>query len=155
MSSPVVAGAVALMLSADPKLTPEKIIDLLKSNATVDNYTKEVPNPVWGWGKLNLRKAFNYVGIDELNYCKNSTNVYPNPTTLGSATIALELENTCNLRIVLSDVIGREILPIYDGTAEAGTFTKSFTTQNLHKGIYFIKTLIDGKYKLEKIVVND
>jgi len=54
-SSPIVAGAIALLFSFDPTLTPEQVYDALKSSALDlgetgrDNY--------YGWGKINVYEA--------------------------------------------------------------------------------------------------
>ena len=83
----------------------------------------------------------------------NSIFIYPNPTSEAS-TILLELETSGNVKIVLSDVLGQELLQIYDGFATAGTFSKTFTTENLSRGVYFLKILSGKNFTVEKIVVN-
>jgi len=85
---------------------------------------------------------------------KNATvSIFPNPTT-SDFTVSFELEKPCNMKIVLSDISGQELVQIYDGFSTVGLFTKTVNTENLAKGIYFLKVLIDGKYTVEKIVVN-
>ena len=79
--------------------------------------------------------------------------VYPNPTN-ERTTISLELEAAGDVKIVLSDVLGQELLQIYDGFATAGTFSKTFTTENLSRGVYFLKILSGKNFTVEKIVVN-
>jgi subtilisin family serine protease len=58
MSSPHVAGAVALMFQAKPTFTPEDIKYYLLPTTKVDQYTGNVPNYVWGYGKLDAYDAF-------------------------------------------------------------------------------------------------
>jgi subtilisin family serine protease len=53
-ATPYTAGIVALMLQKKPNLTCGEIKTLLELNATQDNYTGAVPNPGWGYGKLDL-----------------------------------------------------------------------------------------------------
>lgn len=57
MSSPVVAGAVALLLQQKPDLTASRVLELITSSAETDNYTGSVPNYTWGYGKLDIYKT--------------------------------------------------------------------------------------------------
>ncbi|MFC1764413.1 S8 family serine peptidase [Planctomycetota bacterium] len=54
MASPVVAGAVALLLEANPSLTARQVKTLIQNNADTDGYTGSVPNVTWGYGRLNI-----------------------------------------------------------------------------------------------------
>jgi len=54
IASPIVTGAVALLLDYNANLTAAQIKSLLTANATVDSYTGSVPNAEWGYGKLNI-----------------------------------------------------------------------------------------------------
>ena len=60
-AAPHVVGAIALMLQYDPALTQVQIKDILRSTATRDVYTGQVPNPAWGYGKLNTEAALRYL----------------------------------------------------------------------------------------------
>ena len=57
MAAPHVSGTIALMLSVDPDLTPSDIRGVLTSTATQNGRTGSVPNPLWGWGKLDAAAA--------------------------------------------------------------------------------------------------
>lgn len=57
MSSPGVAGAVGLLLQANPTLTAAQVKSRLTSNARKDGATGAVPNARWGYGKLDIYKA--------------------------------------------------------------------------------------------------
>ena len=54
------------MLQYDPTLTQVQIKDILRTTATKDQFTGQVPNSTWGYGKLNTEEA--------LRYLKNHTN---------------------------------------------------------------------------------
>jgi subtilisin family serine protease len=57
MAAPHVCGAIALLLSVDPDLTATEIRDLLTLTAVQDGRTGAAPNPLWGWGKLDVAAA--------------------------------------------------------------------------------------------------
>ncbi len=56
-SSPIVLGAVALMLQAKPSLTGAQVRRILHSSARSDSFTGAVPNADWGYGKLDVYEA--------------------------------------------------------------------------------------------------
>ncbi|MCI0699249.1 S8 family serine peptidase [candidate division KSB1 bacterium] len=66
MSSPHVAGVVALMLQAAPTLTYEKVLKILQETARVDQQTGSVPNNLFGAGRLDalaaVRRAVGEIG---------------------------------------------------------------------------------------------
>ena len=56
-SAAFVAGVVALMLEANPKLDAADVKALLEQTARRDEHTGAVPNPTWGYGKLDAYAA--------------------------------------------------------------------------------------------------
>lgn len=58
-SAPILAGTVALMLEADPGLTPEEVRAILSRTAYRDAFTGPlaVPDGDWGYGKLDAAAA--------------------------------------------------------------------------------------------------
>jgi thermitase len=58
-STPLVAGAAALMLSVNPNLTPAQIDTILK--VTADDLGPAGWDPGYGWGRLNVGRAINTV----------------------------------------------------------------------------------------------
>lgn len=53
--APLLTGVIALMLEVNPNLEPEEARDLLRNHARQDGFTGAVPNPNWGYGKLDAR----------------------------------------------------------------------------------------------------
>lgn len=83
MSSPAVAGIVALLLEANPNLDPQTVIQILKETAIVDSFTGTVPNPEWGNGKIDahagIKKVLESVSINDLFADQEPVLLYPNP----------------------------------------------------------------------------
>lgn len=80
MASPVVAGAVALLLQIEPELTPEEVRDVLRLSADVDDFVgSPAPNPVWGAGKLNVVAAVDRIRPDGLAGADEPVNLSENP----------------------------------------------------------------------------
>ena len=69
MSTPMVAGVVALMLQKNGTATPAEIKQQLTDNALADGFTGAVPNDDWGYGKMRADDAWNDIptaaGVDE------------------------------------------------------------------------------------------
>ena len=57
MSSPQLAGAVALLLAQNPNLMASEVKQRLIDTAVVDSFTGSVPNNEWGYGKLDVQEA--------------------------------------------------------------------------------------------------
>ena len=57
MAAPHITGVIALMLEADPDLTPKKVKKILQESARHDAYTGQTPNHHWGYGKVDALAA--------------------------------------------------------------------------------------------------
>jgi len=51
---PHVAGCAALILQAAPDLSPDELAEVLFNGALADDFTGDVPNTTWGYGKLRV-----------------------------------------------------------------------------------------------------
>lgn len=56
-ANPIVTGVVALLLEMDPTLDAGQVKQLLHEGARADAFTGAVPNPIWGYGKLNALES--------------------------------------------------------------------------------------------------
>jgi len=61
MSAPVVAGAVALWLQADPWLSPEEVKETLALTCTHPDDTLSYPNTLYGHGQIDVYKGLLHV----------------------------------------------------------------------------------------------
>ena len=83
MSGPMVAGAVALILEADPNLSSAQVKELIINTAREDNLTGDLPSEGhvrWGHGKLDVYSAIQSItntGISNITESKDYA--FPNP----------------------------------------------------------------------------
>ena len=71
MSSPVVAGAVALWLQACPTLTPQQVMEVIAHTSSHPDASLSYPNNDYGYGQIDVYKGLLYVlhtlGIDGIS----------------------------------------------------------------------------------------
>lgn len=78
MATPCVSGAIALMLSKNPELTPAQIDEILEHTAMP---LSEHKSNDFGSGRLDALAAVNAVTYDGVSETHREANVYPNPST--------------------------------------------------------------------------
>ncbi len=145
MSSPTVAGIVALMLQAAPGLTPAQVKTALAETALKDNYTGTLatgPNNTWGAGKANaygaLKKVFEIVaGVHGMGRPTLACLLYPNP---GQGHFSLEVEGRGLevLQVSVQDMRGRELRHEL-WQKSAGQRVKTFDWSALPSGAYLVR----------------
>ncbi len=79
--------------------------------------------------------------------------LFPNPAG-DDCTLSMDLAEAGSISISLSDMLGRDIMQIYDGYADAGAFTKAFNTKHLACGVYSVIIRIGDKINVEKLIIN-
>lgn len=88
MATPVVTGTIALWMQANPKLTSEQIVEILKKTARHDRYTgNDTWTPTFGYGKLDA-----YEGLKMALTMDNSTGINPVEYTNQPVTINMKPE---------------------------------------------------------------
>lgn len=164
MAGPHVAGAVALIISANPALAGqvETIETLLEKTATnlTDTMTcnglrsDRSPNPVYGFGRINVEAAVNEAlkittPVDTPKQQKIAIKATPNPVVDGS--VLVELGNIVNNGILeVLDPAGRML---QRHVLSAAPFqSKTLNLSALPKGAYFIRIVSGNAYGYQKIV---
>lgn len=71
----------------------------------------------------------------------NSLNIFPNPLN-PSSKIIYTLSSESNIKIVIYDLLGRELDILYNGVKERGTFEIIFNSNILSSGIYILSLRI-------------
>lgn len=145
MSCPMVTGTVALMLEANPNLTPAEVKDLIKYTAYEDSYTGTIfgHSDIWGRGKLDAYQAVKTVftvDVDELSI--KEIKYYPNPVI---DIIYLDNSNTVNLNYEVFSMDGKKI---FTGKME----NNSIDFSNFDSGIYLIHLFEKDVMKSFKVI---
>jgi hypothetical protein len=93
-------------------------------------------NP-WSWiFKIEIDSSFTNVenirNVSNFNLYQN----YPNPFN-PSTTIEFDIPERTNVKLVVYDILGREVETLIDKELEPGKYKLNFTSTNLPSGVYF------------------
>ncbi|MBD5235761.1 MAG: S8 family serine peptidase [Barnesiella sp.] len=96
MSAPHVTGTIALMLQANPELTPEQARDIIQASADTNDYMGTLPNNTYGAGRLNALKcvqgaveALGTNGVADVPVDDNATQVWAHKGSINVVTPAV------------------------------------------------------------------
>ncbi len=150
MSSPAVIGICALILDANPYLSPAQVKQIIIETARLDNFTGAIGpagDSAWGYGKINayaaIQQALVTVGLAEMKE-NTSWSVYPNPTM--DVLKISGIENLETLREVqMIDVSGKISVLVIEN--------ESIRVSDLSEGTYVLRFLKDGKVFQTRVVV--
>ncbi|MFN3387104.1 MAG: S8 family serine peptidase, partial [Candidatus Thermochlorobacter sp.] len=142
-SCPIVAGVAALLLSANPALTPVQVRNILRQTASQSH----APNREMGWGIVNARAALERVR--QVSSIETSPKVgkafelyqnYPNPFN-PTTVIAYQLPVASEVSLKVFDALGREVATLVRARQDAGRYSVPFSaaTSRLASGIYFYR----------------
>ena len=150
-SCPILAGAAALLLQADPSLTPMQLAALLKNTASQSTN----PDNLYGWGIIDT-----YSALQSLLTSANNTNQlpedfyllqnYPNPFN-PSTKIRFAVPEKSNVKLYLYDVLGSELAVILDEEVSSGIKEVELNGSDLSSGIYLVRMLTNNYQKTIKI----
>ncbi|HHE46920.1 MAG TPA: T9SS type A sorting domain-containing protein, partial [Bacteroidetes bacterium] len=130
MSSPAAAGTAALILQTRPDCSSSELRDMIYRGARSDEYTGEVPNTSWGWGKIDFpgaRSAPDDHGRYAIPLDPSLESIYPNPFNAGFK-VGFSTARSGVVLLLLYDTLGRKI------------WSKSMNIDN--PGVHYI-TLVD------------
>ena len=108
MSTPIVAGAVAVWLQAKSTLTSADIKDILENSSLRDDYVENGDPERWGCGKLRIAEGLRYLLQNSgdptvLNRIElNEPRLYPNPSD-GAFVIDFDNRDKTELKIYSAD----------------------------------------------------
>ena len=144
LSCPMVAAVCALMLHANPELSPVDVRNILRN--TSDN--RSDPNNLVGWGIIDALAAVknsitvNNVIPTEYNMYQN----YPNPFN-PSTTFKFNLTRSANVSIIIYDIKGVEVdRAVNNKFFPIGINNFSYSNSNLSSGVYFYTMYANGVF---------
>jgi minor extracellular serine protease Vpr len=144
-SAPAASGIVALLLEANPGLSPADIKEILFATAIRDQYMGNIPaegNNIWGQGKINaygaIRMAIQKAGTYSFSGKNPDCVLYPNPNK-GSFTIENNGDAEKELRISIYSTNGLLIKEISWQAPEGQSAYKLDLPPGITKGIYIVR----------------
>src|SRR5690606_22726973 len=123
-AAPAASGIVALMLQANPYLTPDEAREIIIATAIEDSYTFNIPDTgsnSWGFGKIN---AYGAVKMAEERNKNNFTGgdidcvLFPNPYSEGFV-LDYRTDVPDKLNIVVHNIAGQQVAA-YEWQTEIG-----------------------------------
>jgi minor extracellular serine protease Vpr len=148
MSGPAVAGIAALILDANPYLSPAQVKEIIIETAREDAYTGVIPatgDTKWGWGKIDAYKAIKTALVTSgLSEVKKELNwsVYPNPA-----------KNQISLSGDEEQISEVQILGIDGRLYGTYTSTKNLSIAHLPTGVYICRVQFANKIEQQKFII--
>jgi len=152
MSSPMVAGIIALWLQAKPNLTVAQIKTILQNTSITDSDTgtgSAIPNNTWGRGRIDALAGALYINqflnVDTFDNSNNFV-VYPNPTkskiyiTSKDYVGVYEIFNTLGQKISegsFNSILDEKELDL--SSLQSGLYILNFKGANSNKSVRIIK----------------
>jgi subtilisin family serine protease len=149
MSSPFVAGVVALMLQANPNLSSAQVKEILHETAYQDQFTAESGVERFGYGKVDAHqaviKALEVIGINENVVSENRYTLYPNP-----ANDYLYISTQCDNHPVLAEIF--DLTGKLIAKQELSSGVTKIDIQHYQAGFYLIKIIDFNNILVEKFI---
>ena len=147
-SAPMVAGIVTQILQVNPDLGPREVWHVLTSTASQSNS----PNNNFGWGIVDADAAIMHAVA--LNRSETDLPIpndltihtpYPNPFQDVVHFTIEAAQPVSHARLVIIDVLGREVGTVYEGPIRTGGMPLQFDGAHLPPGVYAYTLDFDGR----------
>ncbi len=152
LSTPLIGGACAVILSAHPDWTPLMVREALMM--TADN--SENPNNQYGWGVIDVMAAINYDAFmdssDEafLPQQFSITNPFPNPFN-STVQFSVKVREEGRLTIDIINVQGEIVETILNNNVIKGNRDYVWDSGTTPSGMFFIRANLQNRTVVQKI----
>ena len=154
-SAPLVAGAAAVILSANPDWTNMQVREALMMTASSSNN----PDNTYGYGIINTWAAINYLFTSKITNNKiiphslKINEAYPNPfNPITHVKVQSELMPP-SITLSVYNINGKLIKTFYEETMNARSINIEWNARGNSSGIYFIKVDWLGGSKTQKVTL--
>lgn len=139
MATPVVAGAIALWLEADPTLTYKDVVRIIRQTAVKDEYVKNTGDPVqWGAGKFDayagLKQVLLEKGANGIQGVKTEQREMPVLTMTGSRSFTAFLAKAKQMNVRAYTLSGQLV---HSQVAQGNEI--NINASSWEKGVYLIQ----------------
>lgn len=141
MSSPIVGGAIALWLQANPHLTREDVMDIIRRTCRPLDEAHSVPNNLWGYGEIDVYRgllaALQVDGIHQISHHQPRKV----QVTMEGNQVVVRLDEcaTYSCNIIIYNTAGVRLL---QQTLNRGEREAKIDVSHLPTGIYIVQ--LDG-----------
>ncbi|MCF0191955.1 MAG: T9SS type A sorting domain-containing protein, partial [Prevotella sp.] len=137
MSSPMVAGIIALWLQANPNLTPQDIKGIIQRTSKHPDTSLSYPNPIYGYGEIDAYAGLlDILGISNIEAISKNQ---PESVRFSVANGCLQL-NFANINaeaeVVIYTTSGQKLLSQHITTTSE---TAHISLRHLPKGVYAVQ----------------
>lgn len=149
-AAPIVTGTLALWLQAKPDLTPEGVRDILGNTAIRDDYSGDMANNTWGYGKIDAWSGLKEIlRVSSLQQHTDEEEAKVTMISRGGSHVLLVTAPVEKLTVGICDMLGRSVhLMSYD-KKNAGD---EIILPDLSEGIYIVSVKgpdFYGSFKLK------
>jgi hypothetical protein len=150
-AAPLVAGAAALILNANPNWNPMLVRDAMIMTASRSNS----PDNIYGWGILDTWAAINYSNgnVHKPDLKQNYRNPFKSSTT-----IEYELQQSAKVKLKIYNILGQEIITLIDRFEPSGNKTVVWngcdaSGKEVSSGIYIYTLIVGDSMQSNKMVL--
>jgi subtilisin family serine protease len=160
MATPCTSGIIALMLEANPNLTPTQVRNILAQTAILDTFTGVLPQQglnTWGHGKINAYQAVIAAalstGVGTIPGNTIDCRVYPNPNN-GKFTLSYSDDKSETLTVEAYNITGQQVYND-EWKTNSGSNSKNIDLSKCNSGMYLLKVSSTRGQSMIKMSVGD